>query len=307
MRRNRILSVLLALLLALALCAATGAAEAPAFAPSDDVCLPAGDADRDGEITAADARLLLRYSVELETPSEEDRPLCDLDGDGHVTASDARLALRIAVELENRPKHLQSAVRDIQQATCLQTGLRGRYCARCGLYYEKGVIPRTDHVSGGWIREVEPTCTDAGRQSRSCLICGELLEVSVLPELGHLPDTANMVFIEESPDCTKGQYVVCKCLLCGEDVKMFRPASAAHRFRWVTVKAPTCTEQGFEELHCEVCNKSYSGTGESYRLLPSLGGHEWVSVAAPTPEDPAREIYKCKKCGETVETLPEEG
>ena len=58
-----------------------------------------GDVDRDGSVTAADARLILRASVGLETIAN--RWLADLDGDSAVTAADARLALRMSVGLED--------------------------------------------------------------------------------------------------------------------------------------------------------------------------------------------------------------
>ncbi len=56
-----------------------------------------GDADGDGAVTAADARLTLRAAVGLETYSGEQSAACDMDGDSAVTAADARLILRLAV------------------------------------------------------------------------------------------------------------------------------------------------------------------------------------------------------------------
>lgn len=53
-----------------------------------------GDADGDGKVTAADARLILRAAVGLE---EVDLERGDIDGDGRITSSDARSALRISV------------------------------------------------------------------------------------------------------------------------------------------------------------------------------------------------------------------
>ena len=53
-----------------------------------------GDADGDGKVTAADARLILRAAVGLE---EVDLERGDIDGDGKITSSDARSALRISV------------------------------------------------------------------------------------------------------------------------------------------------------------------------------------------------------------------
>ena len=60
-----------------------------------------GDADSDGDITSADARLALRRAVEIETYAEgsAEYRACDANGDGEVTAADARLILRKAVGL----------------------------------------------------------------------------------------------------------------------------------------------------------------------------------------------------------------
>lgn len=59
-----------------------------------------GDADRDGAITAEDARMTLRFAVALETPTANEEKICDTDGDGEITAQDARRVLRAAVALE---------------------------------------------------------------------------------------------------------------------------------------------------------------------------------------------------------------
>ena len=61
-----------------------------------------GDVDGDGEITAADARLALRCSIELEKYERGSREFrsADVGSDGEVTASDARAILRVAIELD---------------------------------------------------------------------------------------------------------------------------------------------------------------------------------------------------------------
>ena len=61
-----------------------------------------GDVDKDGSVTAADARLALRRAVDLETyePGSPEFSACDVDRDESVTAADARRILRAAVDLE---------------------------------------------------------------------------------------------------------------------------------------------------------------------------------------------------------------
>jgi hypothetical protein len=59
-----------------------------------------GDADTDGSVTPADARLVLRFSVGLDVFSDLQTILSDVDSDASVTPADARIVLRAAVGLE---------------------------------------------------------------------------------------------------------------------------------------------------------------------------------------------------------------
>ena len=87
------LSVILALLAVL--CAAVNIA--PRAYAAD---LYLGDVDMNGEVTAEDARVVLRAAVGLETLTGDAFTYADYDGDKKITATDARLTLRTAVELE---------------------------------------------------------------------------------------------------------------------------------------------------------------------------------------------------------------
>lgn len=59
-----------------------------------------GDVNFDGQITAADARIILRGSSEIELLTKNQHEVADMNGDGHITASDARTVLRISAGLE---------------------------------------------------------------------------------------------------------------------------------------------------------------------------------------------------------------
>lgn len=58
-----------------------------------------GDVNFDGKITAADARLALRFSAKLQTPSEAEFIVADVITNKVIEASDARLILRVAARL----------------------------------------------------------------------------------------------------------------------------------------------------------------------------------------------------------------
>lgn len=60
-----------------------------------------GDADGDGEITAADARLILRASAGIEKLQGQNLSNADADGDGEITAADARKVLRESAGLDS--------------------------------------------------------------------------------------------------------------------------------------------------------------------------------------------------------------
>ncbi|MCR5781986.1 MAG: hypothetical protein K6G90_04525 [Clostridia bacterium] len=57
-----------------------------------------GDVDGDWMLTAADARLALRISAELEN-KEDYKGIYDMDNDGEITAADARIILRKSARL----------------------------------------------------------------------------------------------------------------------------------------------------------------------------------------------------------------
>lgn len=60
----------------------------------------AGDINKNGKIDAADARLALRYSVNLEEFDDEMKLIGNVDGNDKITAADARIILRMSVGLE---------------------------------------------------------------------------------------------------------------------------------------------------------------------------------------------------------------
>lgn len=59
-----------------------------------------GDVDGNGKHTAADARLVLRYSAKLENFNAEQKKAADVDNNGKVSAADARYILRVSAKLD---------------------------------------------------------------------------------------------------------------------------------------------------------------------------------------------------------------
>ena len=64
-----------------------------------------GDVDRDGKVTTADARKVLRIALDLEAVSRYSIPFrqADMDNNGSISVAEARSILRIAVNLDPLP------------------------------------------------------------------------------------------------------------------------------------------------------------------------------------------------------------
>lgn len=68
-----------------------------------------GDVNFDGKITAADARLALRMSAKLETPTDVEFIVADVIVDGKIEAADARLILRVSARVDAESAFGQAA------------------------------------------------------------------------------------------------------------------------------------------------------------------------------------------------------
>lgn len=64
-----------------------------------EICIM-GDVNRNGTVTAADARLTLRYAAKIEVFPENFPKSADIDCDGSATPADARKILRVAAGLD---------------------------------------------------------------------------------------------------------------------------------------------------------------------------------------------------------------
>ena len=148
----------------------------------------------DGKVTAADARLILRASVGLETFSEKLQLIADTDENGKITASDARTALRMSVGLEETKHFYETTVK--VEATCTEKAVYIKTCTECDDVFEVEGAPLGHDFS---VKEVitEVTCEADGLEKYSCTRCGITEDVRV-PK-GHIWN------IPEAT-CTEGMY-----------------------------------------------------------------------------------------------------
>lgn len=149
-----------------------------------------GDTNKDGKVTAADARLALRAAADLEDLDIFSTIAADIGNDRVVTAVEAREILRVAARLstfDNLHKHSVEESPEVP-ATCTEDGKTSTiYCATCSMIFkEHEIIPAGHKV----VRtEVPPTCTEPGyTYVDKCERCGEIIaKGDEIPAKGHTP------------------------------------------------------------------------------------------------------------------------
>ena len=294
-----ILAALLALLFTAAAVTA-GAAETDdeLFRADSDVCCTLrGDADNDGDVTAADARSILRAALRLDSIDSTRYNAYELDGNLGITAADARKALRISVGLEERPAHVEEQTMILQEATCADMGISAKKCKYCSGLYNFGAIPIQPHTSLGWEVIRAATCTEKGLKEQYCIYCGVRIAREDIPCIPHYYGPVH--FVSETPDCTKAQEIYKECEMCGKRITDIRTATP-HTYEWVVTVQPTCTAQGKKAHICSVCGKFNGETA----VVASLGGHipsGWITVVNATYTQEGLRRKVCTRCEAVLE------
>ncbi len=136
---KRFLSLVLAFVFLMAmLCSTAAATETDLEHDFSDEFLPVKTApgfmcnvDNDNEVSSADARIILRVAVALDTLENEMLLFADADFDGVVSSADARLALRTAVSLEEK-QEVVFEITENKSADCENEGFIKAKCEENG-------------------------------------------------------------------------------------------------------------------------------------------------------------------------------
>lgn len=155
-----------------------------------------GDIDGEKGISAADARMILRASVGLETLTEEQLIFADIDENGTVSAADARFALRMSVGLDEA-KHFYDK-KLTKEPSCTEAGEYEYSCTECDDKYTVPVDALGHDYPDPEIL-VQVTCDSDGIEKYTCERCGFSEEITVVG--GH-------VWSPEKASCTEDQYCI---------------------------------------------------------------------------------------------------
>ncbi len=135
-----------------------------------------GDIDKNGSVSASDARFILRASVGLEELSDEQKKLADADFDGKISAADARLVLRASVGLENLEDPGEAHEHELETVitktpACSKEGEQVTTCKSC-TYKKTEILKATGHKLGEWEIHLDSTVEKEGIERRKCENCG---------------------------------------------------------------------------------------------------------------------------------------
>ena len=202
-------------------------------------------------------------------------------------------------------------------ATCYRTGLtEGSHCSGCSLVFvAQEVVPMKDH-NLRTVSEKAPTCKDGNYKYHYCINdnCG-YNEMSMDPDKYIIPALYSHIFATEAvivpdtykdPTCTNagGYYTAIYCTTCntmnGDTLKWVEIPALGHI--WVTngAKAPTCTENGWEEY--TYCGRCRTGN-EKFSEIPALGHNEDIILTgkpADCTNSGLTDGTQCSVCKEVI-------
>ena len=179
----------------------------------------------------------------------------------------------------------------VQDATCLEDGIKERYCVECGEVQQETF--KGDHVWGNWETYRVANCVETGIEGRECAVC-HMREERMLATTGH---TWSEWEIIQEPTCTNSGYQRHYCLVCGHEENVYLPEYGhsydTENIEWT--QYPTCTQVGIGHVTCSRCGQRIElnepAQGHNYKLIS--GGNNAAAGEAKV------RIYQCTRCNDT--------
>ena len=182
-----------------------------------------------------------------------------------------------------------------KQPTCTEQGLQSYHCRVCGTADDQSTeeISALGHDYAPVV--TEPTCTEAGHTTWTCSRCGDSHIDSEVPALEH--DYVTTVI---APTCTEVGCTMHTCSRCGDSYTDSEVPAKGHSWssEYAVDISATCSKEGSESIHCEVCGASREGTSRAIPKVEHKWG-EWETVLEPIYGGDGSRQRSCSVCGET--------
>ncbi|MBR6391501.1 MAG: hypothetical protein IKS16_09205, partial [Lachnospiraceae bacterium] len=240
------------------------------------------------------------------TPSDPDDDQTDLGWmleDGSFMGDDFVMPDHNVIVTAFWHKHQWAQEAVTQEATCVSEGKAGFRCELCGAIKADEILPIDPDNHGDDLLKVGTkyaTCSEEGWEQYVCLHCGkEIIETLPIDPGNHTPSSEIVGYV--NGDCGHDGYsgdIYCKD--CGELIEKGHviPATGKHSSGYYVVsrKQSTCSEHGYEERMCFICNETYK---VETPLEPD--NHTWSTdyevIVAPTCGSAGEGRYICTGCG----------
>lgn len=197
----------------------------------------------------------------------------------------------------------------MKQPNCKEQGYQNYKCSRCGYCAASSTLPTVPaHVynvsaatcttakkctvcgtvaqpalghSMAWVTIKPATCTEQGYRNYKCTRsgCNHCTNSSTIDKIPH---TYNI----SAATCTTDK----KCTSCGHVAQ----AKLGHAMAWVTIKQPTCREQGYMNYQCTRSGCSHCTNSSTLDKLP----HSYISTETiPATYENRGEVRRTCSCG----------
>jgi len=178
------------------------------------------------------------------------------------------------------------------EATCTNTMVEQRKCARCNLTETRSSGSALGHSYGEWTTKTNATCTAAKIEKHTCSRCSNEETRSSGSALGH--SYGNWT-TKTNATCTAAKIEKHTCSRCSNEETRSSGSALGHSYgNWTMETAATCTAAKVEKHTCSRCS-TYETRRVGSKLPHSYGG--WTTKTAATCT--AAEVQKrtCSKCG----------
>lgn len=149
----------------------------------------------------------------------------------------------------------------------------------------------SEHKFSGWKVTKVATCQEKGEMERICSVCKKKETLALMP-------AHNFVTKEVTFDCTKGGVVQTVCGTCGKVESETSFNAKEHIFgETITLKYPSCTEDGKRSKTCAVCSIIEEET------LPKTGHNlsQYTVIKEATCTTEGHIQYTCKTCNKEID------
>ncbi len=165
--------------------------------------------------------------------------------------------------------------------TCTTSGYTEHTCSRCGDSYTTDLVKPLGHDYKTVV--IAPTCTAQGYTEHICNTCGHTYKDNYTAALGHIEVIDKAVAATCTTDGkTEGKH----CSRCGAVIVAQSTVPRLGHLYERVIKAPTCTEGGYDLYTCSRC-------GDDYKInFTMVLGHNWVDATCTTPKT-------CSRCDAT--------